>query len=127
MTRTRLRLCLLSEDLSLPIDEGIKKFVTSVSGPLAEMTDLLVLAAGDAGPLPASVQAASANRFLLGGTLGRTLRRFQPDIVVYVPVAAATRNSFVRCAILLVPCPIQTVLGRAFTIVNRAFSLPPAN
>src|SRR5918912_387399 len=100
MTRTRLRLCLLCEDLSLPIDEGIKKFVTSVSGPLAEMADLLVLAAGDAGPLPAFVQAAPANRFLLGGTLGRTLRRFQPDIVVYVPIAAATRNSFVRCAIL---------------------------
>src|SRR5918912_1927266 len=99
-TRTRLRLCLLCEDLSLPIDEGIKKFVTSVSGPLAEMTDLLVLAAGDAGPLPASVQAAPANRFLLSRTLGRTLRRFQPDIVVYVPIAAATRNSFVRCAIL---------------------------
>src|SRR5919197_2986042 len=100
MTRTRLRLCLLCEDLSLPIDEGIKKFVTSVSGPLAEMADLLVLAAGDAGPLPASVQAAPANRFLLGGTLWRTLRRFRPDVVVYVPVAAATRNSFVRCAIL---------------------------
>jgi glycosyltransferase involved in cell wall biosynthesis len=100
MTRTRVRLCLLCEDLSLPIDEGIKKFVTSVSGPLADMADLLVLAAGDAGPLPASVQAAPANRFLLGGTLGRTLRRFQPDIVVYVPIAAATRNSFVRCAIL---------------------------
>ena len=100
MTRTRLRLCLLCEDLSLPIDEGIKKFVTSVSGPLAEMADLLVLAAGDTGPLPASVQPAPANRFLLGGTLGQTLRRFQPDIVVYVPIAAATRNSFVRCAIL---------------------------
>ena len=100
MTRSRLRICLLCEDISLPIDEGIKKFVTSVSGPLAELADLLVLAVGDAGPLPASVQAAPANRFLLGGTLGRTLRRFQPDIVVYVPVAAATRNSFVRCAIL---------------------------
>src|SRR5919199_2783517 len=100
MTNTRVRLCLLCEDLSLPIDEGIKKFVTSVSGPLAQMADLLVLAAGDAGPLPASVQAAPANRFLLSRTLGRTLRRFQPDIVVYVPIAAATRNSFVRCAIL---------------------------
>src|SRR5919197_6189190 len=100
MTRTRLRLCLLCEDLSLPIDEGIKKFVTSVSGPLAEMADLLVLAAGDAGPLPASVQAAPANRFLLGAALRRTLRRFGPDVVVYVPIAAATRNSFIRCAIL---------------------------
>src|SRR3989442_12791482 len=100
MTRTRVRLCLLCEDLSLPIDEGIKKFVQSVSGPLAEMADLLVLAVGDAGPLPASVQAAPANRFLLGGTLWRTLRRFPPDIVVYVPVVAATRNYFVLCAIL---------------------------
>src|SRR2546421_6570054 len=98
--KTRLRLCLLCEDLSLPIDEGIKKFVTSVSGPLAESTDLLVLAVGNAGPLPASVQAAPANRFLLGGTLWKTLRRFRPDIVVYVPIAAATRNSFMRCAIL---------------------------
>src|SRR5205085_5225697 len=100
MTRTRLRLCLVCEDLSLPIDEGIKKFVTSVSGPLAEMADLLVLAAGDARPRPASVRAAPDNRFLLGGTLWRALRRFRPDIVVYVPVAAATRNSFMRSAIL---------------------------
>jgi glycosyltransferase involved in cell wall biosynthesis len=100
MTSTRVRLCLVCEDLSLPIDEGIKKFITSVSGPLAQMTDLLILASGDARPLPASVQAAPANRFLLGGTLWRTLRRFQPHIVVYVPIAAATRNSFVRCAVL---------------------------
>src|SRR5207244_8499134 len=32
--------------------------------------------------------------------LVRTIRRFQPDAVIYVPTAAATRNSFVRCAIL---------------------------
>jgi glycosyltransferase involved in cell wall biosynthesis len=100
-----LRICLLCEDLSLPIDEGIKKFVNSVSGPLAEMADLLVLAAGNAGPVPESVQAAPANRFLLSAQLRRTMRRFRPDIVVYVPIAAATRNSFVRCAILRTYAP----------------------
>src|ERR671938_340875 len=125
MTRTRLRLCLLCEDLSLPIEEGIKKFVTSVSGPLAQMADLLVLAAGDAGPLPASVQAAPANRFLLSRTLGRTLRHFQPDIVVYVPIAAATRNSFVRCAILRGYAPRARLLMVSLQPRTCLWSPPP--
>ena len=62
MTRTRVRLCLLCEDLSLPIDEGIKKFVTSVSGPLAGMADLLGLAAGDAGPRAGDRRQATGDR-----------------------------------------------------------------
>jgi glycosyltransferase involved in cell wall biosynthesis len=95
-----LRICLVCEDLFLPLDEGIKNYVASVSGPLAEMADLAILSTGPAGPLPDFVQSAPANRFLLSRALWRAIRHIRPDAVIYVPVAAGTRNSFVRCAIL---------------------------
>src|ERR687883_1218668 len=100
MTGTRLRVCVLSEELSLPSDEGMKKFVASIIRPLAQWTDLLVLSTQPNGPLPELVEPQPTNPLLLSPALLRTLRTFRPDAVIYVPTAAATRNSFVRCAIL---------------------------
>lgn len=95
-----LRVCLLSENLSLPMDEGFKKLVYSLIDPLARMADLLVLTTCPAGAVPPPVRAARANRLLLGLELGRAVRRFRPDVVIYVPQAAATLNSFIRCGVL---------------------------
>jgi glycosyltransferase involved in cell wall biosynthesis len=100
MTDRLLRVCLISEDLSLPLDEGFKKFVHALIAPLAERTHLLVLTARLAGPVPPRVQSARANRLLLGRDLQRAIRRFRPEVLIYLPKAAATLNTFLRCGIL---------------------------
>lgn len=100
MTYERLRVCLICEDISLPIDEGIKKFVDSVRTPLTQRAELLVLSVGRDRSVPESVHSVPANRFLLSRAVWKTIRGFKPDALIYVPIAAATRNSFLRCAIL---------------------------
>lgn len=82
------------------MDEGFKKLVYSLIDPLTRMADLLVLTTCPAGAVPPPVRAARANRLLLGLELGRAVRRFRPDVVIYVPQAAATLNSFIRCGVL---------------------------
>lgn len=109
----RLRVCLLSENLSWPLDEGFKKFVYSLADPLAQLADLLVLttrATGAAGTTPPPVRATRANRLLLGLDLARAIRRFRPDVVIYVPQAAATLNSFIRCGVLRAYAPRARLL-----------------
>jgi glycosyltransferase involved in cell wall biosynthesis len=100
MNPSQPRIVLITEDVALPIDEGIKKFVCSLMEPLAQRVDLLVLATRPRGPLPPAVQGVPTNKFLLSNRLCRALQKFKPDAVVYVPFPAGTRNSFIRCAIL---------------------------
>lgn len=100
MPASRLRICLLCEDLSLPIDEGIKKFVNSIRRPLSQNADVLVLSVGTDEPVPDTVQSLPTNRFLISRRIRDAIRNFRPDAVIYVPIAAATRNSFLRCHIV---------------------------
>lgn len=93
------RVAIVSEDLSLPIDEGLKKFVYSISGPLKERVELLVVST-QGGEVGEGVQRVPTNRLLLSHNLRRIVAGFAPDGIIYVPRAAATRNAFVRARVL---------------------------
>jgi len=97
---SRLRLAIISEDLALPTDEGLKKFVESIGPPLAEKTNMLVVSTVPEGPLPEHVRHSRANRLMIGKELSQTLASFRPQAILYVPRAAGTRNAFVRSAML---------------------------
>lgn len=94
------RVCLVSEDLSLPADEGLKKFVCSIIGPMSERVNLLAVSTGPNGSLMPGVSRVRANRLMVGREMARMLRSFCPQAIVYVPRAAGTRNSFLRAAVL---------------------------
>lgn len=100
MADDRPRVCIVSEDLSLPTDEGLKKFVYSVSGPLREPVDLCVLSTAPEGRLGRGVREARANRMMVGSRLTTALRAFRPDAIIYIPRSSGTRNAFLRCALL---------------------------
>ncbi len=100
MSDSRVRLAVISEDLALPTDEGLKKFVHSITAPLQEMTNLLLVSTAPEGPLPEHIHYSRANRLMIGRELSRTLRSFRPQAILYVPRAAATRNAFVRSVML---------------------------
>ncbi len=100
MVRSRLRLALVSEDLALPIDEGLKKFVFSVASHLPNDVEAITISTAPQGPLPDSVRCAPANHLMRGKELSGLLASFKPDRLIYVPRAAGTRNAFIRSAVL---------------------------
>jgi len=96
----RLRLCLVSEDLSLPLDEGLKKLVVSLLPSLSEGAEVCALSVRAEGLVPEPVRPMFVNKVFLTAKLWRVIRQFQPDVLLYAPEAAATRNSFLRLTAL---------------------------
>jgi len=131
VTSTKPRLCIVSEELDLPTDEGLKKFVYSIAGPLSQVAEVRILATATRGPLGPGAQKARANRFLFGSDLRRRLRAFDPDAVIYVPRAAGTRNSFIRARVLRAHVPrartmLVSLQPRAYGPITRSL-LPRAH
>lgn len=84
----------------MPLDEGLKKLVISLLPSLATGAEVCALSVRAEGAVPEPVRSMFINRLFLNHTLWRAVRQFQPDVLLYVPEAAATRNSFVRLAAL---------------------------
>jgi glycosyltransferase involved in cell wall biosynthesis len=101
----RLKICFVTEDAGSPPDEGLKKFVVSTGEALRSEHDVLVLSTRASENLIEGVEFAGANRLMMGNQLGRRIRKHQPDILVYVPRASATRNAFLRLAAIRLRAP----------------------
>lgn len=100
MDYRRSRISLISEDLSLPIDEGLKKFVYSIDEPIERRADLQILSTMAASRPSPRIQVTPANVFMFGNRLRETLASFAPDAVIYFARAGGTRNSFLRSRML---------------------------
>jgi len=91
-----MRMLLVSEDLSAPADEGLKKFVSSITTPLRSLVQLEVVSTQPAGPVGDGVTVARANLLMGGRELRDRVRTFRPTHIVYVPRSGGTRNAFIR-------------------------------
>jgi len=91
------RLCLFTEELVPPFDEGYKNFTYHLFKEAPEGRDVLRIGRGDAGVIDRQVYAG---KLLLSVRLRKSIREFQPDAVIYVPTASATPASFLRARIL---------------------------
>ena len=95
-----VRICVVSERMSRPFDEGIKNYALHLARALGERHKVLTLTAfGESVPSLGLVNVP-ANRLLLSPWLALRMRRFRPELVVYVPTACATLYSFLRARIL---------------------------
>jgi len=106
-----LSVCVVAEDLSLPIDEGIKHFAVSLLRQWSREHPVLGISARSRRP-PATPHtvAPGANRFFLSSKLSTALKQFKPDVVCYVPSASATLFSFLRARALKLYCPSAMVI-----------------
>ena len=93
MTETAQRICLLTEELHPPFDEGYKNFTYHLFRESAARHEVLRLGSGDPGVIDVQVQA---DKLLLNADIRRAILEFRPDALVYVPVASATPASFLR-------------------------------
>jgi glycosyltransferase involved in cell wall biosynthesis len=94
------RIAIVSEDISRPVDEGFKKATARLAAAIK------ALAAGTAvftqQPSGAALEAEAlpGNKLLWGSTFARRLRQMDPQVILYVPQAAATPMSILRAAAL---------------------------
>ena len=118
------RIAVVSEDLGLPLDEGIKKFAVSLLRALSEHSTAFGISTGGADGLPEGAERIPANRLFLSNALRRSLASFAPDVICYVPSASCTAFSFVRARLLKLYHPSARVAmvalqGRGHGAVGR--------
>lgn len=97
MTARSLRFCLYTEELFPPYDEGYKNFTRALFTRTPAEHTVLRLGRGDADVFDQQVEA---DKLLRNAGLRAAIRGFEPDAVLYLPVASATPASFLRARIL---------------------------
>ena len=95
-----MKIILITEILSEPFDEGLKNVVFALSEHLKEKNDALVITHKGNNTGGLNVIKADLNRCFASPGLMNIIRSFSPDVILYVPEASYTFNSFVRAKIL---------------------------
>lgn len=122
------RVCLVSEALGLPADEGVRKFAQGLLRGLQQAARTTGVAVSGLAA-PPGVESVPANRAFVSRRLARRLRSLSPDLVVYVPSASGTLFSLWRGRVLKAMWPGARValvclqprhLGRASRALGRA-------
>jgi glycosyltransferase involved in cell wall biosynthesis len=97
--------CIVTENLSEPVDEGIKHFAHSLITSCPAEYKVLGIAARAHGKNGYShAVSLKTNRFFLNSSLRERIRDFQPGVICYLPSASATLFSFLRSRILKLHC-----------------------
>jgi glycosyltransferase involved in cell wall biosynthesis len=93
---SKLKIAVVSEDLTEPWDEGIKKFAWSVGTALQADHEVLLINIDRSGlPGEAAVRMPGSRTFFCDELRGK-LHQFGPERILYVPSASATVASFLR-------------------------------
>jgi glycosyltransferase involved in cell wall biosynthesis len=95
-----MRICVLSERMAPPFDEGIKNYALHLARALRAEHDVLALTTLGRSAPELGVRNVPANRLLLSLPLMRALRGFDADLVIYIPTACATLFSSLRTHLL---------------------------
>ena len=98
-----LRICVVSEAIKAPFDEGVRVFVYNLIKELSRNFD--VLGIGQSNNFKGGIEkfctrALPENKLFLSFHLKKRVRLFRPDIIYYLPTAQATLNSFIRARVL---------------------------
>jgi len=95
-----LRVCIISEKLELPFDEGIKSFAYNMIKELSKDYNILALSIQGNKTDERYIKRLDINKTFLSFTLLREIRKFNPEIILYVPSPSATLFSFMRTRVL---------------------------
>jgi glycosyltransferase involved in cell wall biosynthesis len=95
-----MKICLISEGLTNPLDEGFKRFSFSLLCALSRQHRVLAMSKKGLSQLGLRVEAMGMNKLLLNWRLGRRIRQFAPEVICYVPSSSGTFYSFLRARML---------------------------
>jgi glycosyltransferase involved in cell wall biosynthesis len=94
------RIAIVSEDISAPVDEGFKKATVKLAAAIKDLIAETVVFTQAPSDAPIEARVLPGNKLLWNGSFGRGLKALDPDMILYVPQAAATPMSFARAAAL---------------------------
>jgi len=95
-----MRICIYTEDLRFPLDEGIKKVAYTLIDMLSKECNVLGLCKYGMNMENPLIRVIPTNRLLLCYRLKRKIKSFDPNIVLYIPSASMTFYSFLRLELL---------------------------
>ena len=95
-----MRVCVFSERIKPPFDEGIKNYAVQLIRELGRQHQVLALTAFGQGVPSLGIRNVPANRLLFSPWLARRIGSFRPEVVLYLPTASATPFSFLRSRML---------------------------
>ena len=90
----------ISEGLSAPFDEGLKNIVFSLHNQLAKKENVLSVTKAENNTDNLKVIKIGLNKLFLNNKLRLLIGNYSPDIILYVPYASCTFNSFLRAKVL---------------------------
>jgi len=94
------RIAIVCEDISRPIDEGFKKATVRLAAALKALVSESAVFTQEPAGAAIDAHTLPGNKFLWDRTFSRRLRDLDPDVILYVPQAAATPMSIARGASL---------------------------
>lgn len=94
------KILFISEALSIPFDEGIKNIAFSLHKYLKIKTDSLSVTT--AGNITKNLEIIKVclNKLFLNYNLRTVINKYNPDVILYLPEASITFNSFIRLMVL---------------------------
>jgi glycosyltransferase involved in cell wall biosynthesis len=98
-----LRICVVSEALRRPFDEGVKIFAYNLVKELSQVHMVLGLSRTNEfveDIEEVCLKALPKNKFFVSTSLKAIIRTFKPDLICYLPTAHATLFSFIRAQVL---------------------------
>lgn len=108
-TAARRRIWIISDDLSGPPDEGVKKFTLAMAATLRCRHDVELISTDGAGD-GAEIRLIPTSKTFLGRSLFEALREERPEIVIYASRRSATLFTFLRARLLKLYCPTAEVV-----------------
>ncbi|MCK4330057.1 glycosyltransferase family 4 protein [candidate division WOR-3 bacterium] len=95
-----LKICIISEELSSPFDEGIKNFAYNLIKGLSKDNNILALSIRGNKTDGRYITKLDVNKTFLSFALCRKISSFNPDTILYIPSPSATLFSFMRTKVL---------------------------
>jgi len=94
------KICIISEQLELPFDEGIKSFAHNLIRELSKGDNVLAFSIRGDETDRRYIERLGVNRTFLSYYLCRRIRNFDPMVIAYIPSPCATIWSLMRAKIL---------------------------
>ena len=121
-----MNICVISEGMNVPFDEGIKNFAYNLIKQLSKDNSVLALSIRGDKTNGRYIGTLKVNKTFLSYSLFKEIRHFDPVVVLYIPSASATVFSFMRTKVLkLYTRKAKTVMialqPREYSFLSRKF------